>query len=296
MTIKKSAYILERTRCLYSVAVGSFSCWLAHTKYSQSIKDLHMVMECNKDEATRAKSIAGTKLEEKDYVGAKKFALKAQSLYPGLDGISQMLTTLDVYVSAENKISGEVDWYSVLGVDPSADDETIKRQYRKLALMVHPDKNTSIGADGAFKLISAAWNFLSDKEKRFEYNKKRGYTGFQQNVSTAPSRPSQHKGPGPGPSAPSNSASRETSAPYPQDRSARASRKRAPAPSQRTIDTFWTTCYHCTTQYEYLKVYHNCNLLCRRCQKPFKAAETVPPPAKFVKPAKLIRRRSSVNN
>lgn len=257
-------------------------------------------MECNKDEATRAKSIAEAKVEEKDYVGAKKFALKAQSLYPGLDGISQMLTTLDVYVSAENKIFGEVDWYSVLGVDPLADEETIKRQYRKLALMVHPDKNTSIGADGAFKLISSAWKSLSDKEKRLEYNKKRCYTGFQQNVSTntcgpsAPSRPSQHKGPGP--SAPSNSASRETSAPKPQDRSARASRKRAPASSQQTIDTFWTTCYRCTAQYEYLKIYHNCNLLCPRCQKPFKAAETVPPPAKFVKPAKLYRRRSSVNN
>ncbi|KAL8519455.1 hypothetical protein ACS0TY_010405 [Phlomoides rotata] len=289
-------------------------------------------MECNKDEATRAKSIAEAKIEQKDYIGAKKFASKAQSLYPGLDGITQMLTTLDVYVSAENKISGEVDWYSVLSVNPSADVETIKKQYRKLALMLHPDKNKSIGADGAFKLISAAWSFLSDKAKRLEYNKRRGYKGGQQNVRThmggpsapprpsqqkfpthtgcpsAPSRPSQQKVPtdARGSSAPSrpsqqkvpsrssNCASRKTSASKRQSRSAKAPSKPTPAPSQQRTDTFWTTCYQCNTQYEYLKIYLNCPLLCRHCQKPFMASET-DPPAKFVKSAKPLR-RNSVNN
>ncbi|KAI3471205.1 hypothetical protein Pfo_027868 [Paulownia fortunei] len=150
-------------------------------------------MECNRDEAIRAKSIAEGKLEQKDFVGAKKFALKAQTLYPGLDGISQMLTTLDVYVSAENKVSGEVDWYGVLGLNPSADDETIKKQYRKLALMLHPDKNNSIGADGAFKLISEAWSLLSDKAKRLAYNQRRGYKGFQQKAPSAhTAAPSAH--------------------------------------------------------------------------------------------------------
>ncbi|KAL8519457.1 hypothetical protein ACS0TY_010407 [Phlomoides rotata] len=265
-------------------------------------------MECNKDEATRAKSIAVAKIEQKDYIGAKKFASKAQSLYPGLDGISQMLTTLEVYASAEKKNRGEVDWYSVLGVNPSADDETIKRQYRRLALLVHPDKNTSIGAEGAFKLISEAWSFLSDKAKRLEYNKRRAKMGgpsvpsrpSQPNVSiytggpSAPSRSSEHKGPGP--SSPSNCASRETSVPKPQDRSAKAARKRTPVPSQQPIYTFWTTCSQCAAQFEYLRIFQNCTLLCYRCEKPFTASETVPPPAKFVKPAKLLRRRSTINN
>ncbi|XP_042048864.1 uncharacterized protein LOC121794659 [Salvia splendens] len=147
-------------------------------------------MECNKDEATRAKSIAESKLEKKDFVGAKKFALKAQTLYPGLCGISQLLTTLDVYLSAENKISGVVDWYRVLGVNHSDDYDTIKKQYRKLALMLHPDKNTSVGADGAFKIISEAWRLLSDKEKRSAYNLRRGYKGLRQNVPTQTGGPS----------------------------------------------------------------------------------------------------------
>ncbi|KAL1550693.1 hypothetical protein AAHA92_18625 [Salvia divinorum] len=158
-------------------------------------------MECNKDEATRAKSIAESKLEQKDFVGAKKFTLKAQTLYPGLNGISQLLTTLDVYLSAENKINGEVDWYRVLGVNHSDDYDTIKKQYKKLALTLHPDKNTSVGADGAFKLISEAWRLLSDKEKRAAYNQRRGYKGLQQYVSahtggpSAPCRPHQQNVP-----------------------------------------------------------------------------------------------------
>ncbi|KAH6770939.1 hypothetical protein C2S52_015742 [Perilla frutescens var. hirtella] len=154
-------------------------------------------MECNKDEATRAKTIAESKLQQKDFLGAKKFALKAQTLYPGLHGISQMLTTLDVYLSAENKISGEVDWYQVLGVNPSDDEGTIKSQYRKLALMLHPDKNNSVGAIGAFQLISEACKLLEDKEKRMAYNQRMGYTGTQQKVQTCPSapfRPHQHNG------------------------------------------------------------------------------------------------------
>ena len=84
-------------------------------------------MECNKDEAFRAKEIAERKVTEKDYAGAKKFALKAQNLYPGLDGIAQMLTTLDVYISAENKVSGEADWYGMLGVNPCANDEAVRK-------------------------------------------------------------------------------------------------------------------------------------------------------------------------
>ncbi|KAL0321534.1 UNVERIFIED_CONTAM: Chaperone protein DnaJ [Sesamum calycinum] len=76
-----------------------------------------------------------------------------------------MLTTVDVYVSAENKISGEIDWYGVLGVSPSSDDETIRKQYRKLALMLHPDKNKSVGSDGAFKLISEAWSFYQIRRR-----------------------------------------------------------------------------------------------------------------------------------
>ncbi|MCI49235.1 chaperone protein DnaJ, partial [Trifolium medium] len=60
-----------------------------------------------------------------------------------------MIAKIDVYISAENKVKGEADWYGILGVDPRADDDTVRKHYRKLALMLHPDKNKSVGADGA---------------------------------------------------------------------------------------------------------------------------------------------------
>ncbi|KAF8102902.1 hypothetical protein N665_0190s0020 [Sinapis alba] len=131
-------------------------------------------MECNKDEAIRAMDIAKRKVTENDYTGAKAFAVKAQNLYPQLDGLKQVLMLIDVYISAGNKINGgEPDWYGVLGVDPLADDGVVKKQYRKLALLLHPDKNKCEGAEGAFKLILEAWSLLSDKVKRIAFDQKR---------------------------------------------------------------------------------------------------------------------------
>ncbi|KAK7314878.1 hypothetical protein VNO77_33406 [Canavalia gladiata] len=234
-------------------------------------------MECNKDEATRAKEIAERKFAAKDTLGAKKFALKAQNLFPALEGISQMVATLDVYISAENKINGEADWYGILGVNPLADDDTIRKQYRKLALMLHPDKNKSIGADGAFKLISEAWILLSDKAKRAIYDEKRkakarkgstkfggsstqtGANGGYNFTKTTPSSANAQK----------NTAKENTSSSTHKSKS----------------NTFWTVCHRCKMQYEYLRVYLNLKLLCPNCHEAFVAVETAPPPASGIRPA-----------
>ncbi|CAA7020965.1 unnamed protein product [Microthlaspi erraticum] len=131
-------------------------------------------MECNKEEANRAINIAERKLSEKDYVGAKKFVTKAQRLYPKLDGLEQISVMIDVNVSASNKnIGGESDWYGRLGLDPKADDQTVKKRYKKLALLLHPDKNRFRGAMDLFKVVSAAWTLLSDKANRLAYDEKR---------------------------------------------------------------------------------------------------------------------------
>ncbi|KAL6186322.1 hypothetical protein ACLB2K_042442 [Fragaria x ananassa] len=112
-------------------------------------------MECNKDDGVRAKEIAERKFSERDIMGAKKFALKAQALYPGLD---------------------------------EADDETVKKRYRTLALNLHPDKNKSAGAGGAFNIVKDACDLLSDKNKRVAYDRRRDVHVRQnvvhQNVST----------------------------------------------------------------------------------------------------------------
>ncbi|XWS37952.1 hypothetical protein CRYUN_Cryun19dG0089400 [Craigia yunnanensis] len=231
-------------------------------------------MECNKDEAFRAKEIAERKVTEKDYAGAKKFALKAQNLYPELDGIAQMLTALDVYISTKNKVSGEADWYGVLGVNPWANDEEVRKQYRKLALMLHPDKNKWVGADGAFKLVSEAWSLLSDKAKRLAYNQKINLRGTQQNFSTqsgVSSMPSRANGS-------HNSSTNVKSNARTQNSNSRVGQTSVASPSNKKPATFWTVCNRCKTQYEYLRIYLNHTLLCPNCHEGFLALEKAPPP------------------
>ncbi|KAK8771080.1 hypothetical protein V5799_025676 [Amblyomma americanum] len=62
------------------------------------------------------------------------------------------------------------DYYEVLCVSRDADEELLKKQYRKLALQVHPDKNKAPGAGDAFKAIGNAYAVLSDPEKRKLYD------------------------------------------------------------------------------------------------------------------------------
>ncbi|KAH0929827.1 hypothetical protein HID58_015554 [Brassica napus] len=105
-----------------------------------------LVMESNKEEANRASETAKKKFLSKDFQGARKFALKAQFLNPDLEGIARMVATFDVHVCAQNVIHGEIDYYGVLGINPEADDETVRRRYRKLAVTLHPDKNKGAAA------------------------------------------------------------------------------------------------------------------------------------------------------
>ncbi|MBV8160746.1 MAG: molecular chaperone DnaJ [Acidimicrobiia bacterium] len=65
----------------------------------------------------------------------------------------------------------EKDYYKVLGVPDTATDKEIRRAYRKLAKEHHPDSNP--GHEETFKEISAAYDVLSDADKRTAYDEVR---------------------------------------------------------------------------------------------------------------------------
>ncbi|XP_004243562.1 uncharacterized protein [Solanum lycopersicum] len=195
-------------------------------------------MGTNMEEALKAKTNAERRFVEKDILSAKNYALKAQMLYPHLEGISQMVATFGVLSAAETKVNGEYDFYAILGLDSSVDKAKLKKQYKKMAVLLHPDKNKSVGADGAFRLVSEAWTVLSDVSKRSSYDHRRSlFTLHGSGVGSYDSY--------------SNSSV-----------------------SHNRLDTFWTVCTSCHVQYEYLRKYLNKRLSCKNCRGVFIAAET----------------------
>lgn len=60
-----------------------------------------------------------------------------------------------------------MDYYSVLGVAKSANQDDIKRAYRKLAMQHHPDKG---GDEAKFKQINEAYSVLGDSAQRAQYD------------------------------------------------------------------------------------------------------------------------------
>jgi molecular chaperone DnaJ len=60
------------------------------------------------------------------------------------------------------------DYYQILGISQSASPEEVKKAYRKLAHKHHPDKG---GDEKKFKEIAEAYQILSDKEKRAQYDR-----------------------------------------------------------------------------------------------------------------------------
>ncbi|MEY4615186.1 MAG: molecular chaperone DnaJ [Pseudomonadota bacterium] len=64
------------------------------------------------------------------------------------------------------------DFYEVLGVSKDADQDVIKKAYRKMAMQFHPDKNPgNKEAEEKFKEAAAAYEVLSDEDKRARYDR-----------------------------------------------------------------------------------------------------------------------------
>lgn len=73
------------------------------------------------------------------------------------------------------------DYYEVLGIKKDATKQEIKKAYRKLAKLFHPDVNKSPDAEEKFKEVQEAYEVLSDEQKRAAYDQygHAGTSGFQ---------------------------------------------------------------------------------------------------------------------
>mmetsp|Transcript_40613 Transcript_40613/g.98091 ORF Transcript_40613/g.98091 Transcript_40613/m.98091 type:complete len:424 (-) Transcript_40613:155-1426(-) len=92
--------------------------------------------------------------------------------------------------------------YRVLGVSENASEADLKKAYRKLALKLHPDKNSAPQADEAFKAVGLAYGTLSDSQKRTIYDRygdedpdNRGGGGMRPGAGGVHFRPGQEVSP-----------------------------------------------------------------------------------------------------
>ncbi|CAO2149345.1 unnamed protein product [Urochloa humidicola] len=197
-------------------------------------------MECNKEEALRAKKISLSKLKTKDFLGAKRIALKAQRLNPKLENLSQLLAICEVHCAAEAKVNGDMDWYAILQVEKTVDATVIRKEYEKLSFLLHPGNNTLPGAQAAFKLVSEAHTILCDHVNRSRYEIKR-QCGPQE-------------------------MSKETTWLSDETRMSRSDVAEH-MPRSDFVIVFWTICPHCRKRFVYYQ--RNFLIRCDDCSKNF---------------------------
>ncbi|KAK6161685.1 hypothetical protein DH2020_005066 [Rehmannia glutinosa] len=164
-------------------------------------------MDGNKDEALKCVKIAKDSIRSGDRNRALKFLNKARRLDPSIE-IDDLVSNLndsqpeeknpDVAtdenpsdpskvgpavgfrrpghlhrphrVTVVREIKRKKDYYEILGLEKSCSSEDVRKAYRKISLKVHPDKNQAPGAEEAFKMVSKAFQCLSDGESRKRYD------------------------------------------------------------------------------------------------------------------------------
>ncbi|OJD28840.1 tpr-like protein [Diplodia corticola] len=135
--------------------------------YQQSVDDCTRALELDstylKARKTKAKALG--ELGKFDAAIQELNAVKDAS--PGEPGIDKDIRNMQL----ESKKAQRKDYYKILGVEKDADDNQIKKAYRKLAIVHHPDKNRDDPeAAERFKDIGEAYETLSDPQKRARYD------------------------------------------------------------------------------------------------------------------------------
>lgn len=117
--------------------------------------------------AVKAKDAAEEFLKLNNIDMAIRSLTAAKEFNPELPNIDEYFMAYKVHEMAAKKST----WYEFLSLsDVQVDSTVIKKQYKKMALKLHPDKNHSVAAEGAFLLIQSAFEVLIDPAKRQVYD------------------------------------------------------------------------------------------------------------------------------
>ncbi|WOL17433.1 hypothetical protein Cni_G26225 [Canna indica] len=197
---------------------------------SEAEEDVKPVADTEED-ARRLKALAEEKLRSSSLKSALKYAKRAARISPDLDGVSQMITALKVLRADPS------DHYKILRLPPFSTPAAVRKQYKTLALTLHPDKASASAHsfpafEDAFKRIADSFRFLSDRSLKRDFDLR-----LRLSLSAADTA--------------------ENEAPIP------------PA-------TFWTACTTCRLLHEFNRKYVGYRLVCPSCRKSFLAVE-VPP-------------------
>ena len=130
-------------------------------KYSEAIKDAEKALGLDptytKARKTKAKALG----ESGDWEEAIREYKAIADANPNDPGVAKDVRNAEL----ELKKSKRKDYYKILGVEKDASDADIKKAYRKLAIVHHPDKNPGEeAAEERFKDIGEAYETLSDPQ------------------------------------------------------------------------------------------------------------------------------------
>jgi DnaJ homolog subfamily C member 7 len=135
---------------------------LLQLKQSKSaLSDSERALELDPSYAKARKTKAKALGEQGDWESALREYKALQESHPAEPGISREIRTAEL----ELKKSKRKDYYKILDVPRDASDTDIKKAYRRLAIVHHPDKNPDDeGAAERFKDVGEAYETLSDSQ------------------------------------------------------------------------------------------------------------------------------------
>ncbi|KAK4507614.1 hypothetical protein PRZ48_001349 [Zasmidium cellare] len=142
-------------------------CYSKQKQYQKAIEDCDKAIQLDpsytKARRTRAKALG----ESGDWEEAVRAYKNIQETSPEEAGIDREIRNAEL----ELKKSKRKDYYKILNVSKDAGDNEIKKAYRKLAVVHHPDKNPDDPeAENRFKEIQEAHETLIDPQKRERYD------------------------------------------------------------------------------------------------------------------------------